>query len=79
MKIKVKVRANSEEQSVEKISPKLFSEEGFEGMYYVKVKASPEGNKANIELLKLLRKYFDKSVKIKSGFTSKLKIVEVIE
>lgn len=79
MKIRVKVKANASEQGVEKLDEKLFSEDGFDGMYYVKVKAGAEGNKANIELLKLLTRYFKKEVKIKSGFTSRVKIVEVLE
>ena len=77
MKIKIKVKPNSGEQSVEKISPELFSEEGFEGLYFVKLKSSAEEGKANLELVKILTKYFKKEIKIKSGFTSRNKIVEV--
>ena len=77
MKIKIKVKVNAGEQSVEKISPELFLEEGFEGLYFVKLKSSAEGGKANLELIKVLTKYFDQAVKIKSGFTSKRKIIEV--
>jgi len=96
MKIKVKVKPNAGEQGVEKLDEKLFHEEGFDGMYYVKVKSGAEGNKANIELLKLLTRYFNttgvypdksplkistkgKEVKIKAGFTSRVKIVEVLD
>jgi len=78
MKIKVKVRANAGEQNVEKISSELFSEEGFCGLYFVKLKSSAEGGRANLELVKILSKYFGKEVKIKSGFTSRMKIVEVL-
>jgi uncharacterized protein (TIGR00251 family) len=77
MKIKVKVKTNSGEQVVEKISKDLFFEEGFEALYFVKLKSSAEGGKANLELVKLLSKYFGKEVKIKSGFSSRMKIVEV--
>ncbi|MEK6812201.1 MAG: DUF167 domain-containing protein [Nanoarchaeota archaeon] len=67
VKIKVKVKPNSRKQSVEK-----------EGeTYLVQVKSPAENNKANIEVIKLLEKYFKKSVKIKSGLTSRNKIVEV--
>ena len=78
MKIKVKVRPNAGEQKVEKISDELFSEEGFEGLYFVRLKSSAEDGKANLELIKLLNKYFSKEVKIKSGFTSRNKIVEIL-
>ena len=77
MKIKVKVKANAGEQGVEKISSELFSEEGFEGLYFVKLKSSAEEGKANLELVKLLGKYFGREVKITSGFRSRNKIVEV--
>lgn len=77
MLIKVKVKPKAGEQSVERISPRLFSEEGFEALYFVKLKAVPLGGMANIELLKLLKKYFGRDVRIRSGFTSRDKIVEV--
>lgn len=77
MLIKVKVKTNAEEQAVEKVPESVFSEEGFEGLYFVKLKASPQGGKANLELIKVLSKYFQKNVKIKSGYTSKLKVLEV--
>lgn len=47
--------------------------------YLIYLKSAPEDGKANIELLKLLKKYFKKEVRIKSGKTSKNKIVEVEE
>ena len=68
MKIKVKVKPNSKEQSIEKK----------ENFYLVKLKSLPKDNKANLELIKLLKKHFKKDVKIKSGFTSRRKIVEII-
>lgn len=77
MKIKVKVRPSAGEQGVEKVPESLFSEEGFEGLYFVKLKSSAEGGKANLELVKVLSKFFGKDVKIRSGFTSRMKIVEV--
>ena len=44
----------------------------------VRVSAPPRDGKANNELIKLLRKYFKaKSVRIISGHTSKVKIVEI--
>ena len=79
MLIKVKVKSRAGEQSVERIPPRLFRENGFEALYFVKLKAPPIGGGANIELLKLLKKYFGREVKIKSGFTSGDKIIEVEE
>ena len=78
MFIKVKIKPHAGEQSVERISPRLFNEEGFEALYFVKLKAAPIGGGANIELLKLLKKYFGKNARIRSGFTSRNKIVEII-
>lgn len=49
-----------------------------ESEYEVFVKAEAENNKANIEMISLLEKYFGKKVKIKRGFKSREKVVEVI-
>ena len=68
MKIKIKFHPNSSQEKIEKIS-----DENFE----VWLKEKPIDGKANIELCKILKKYFKKSVKIKSGFTSRNKIIEV--
>ena len=70
MKIKIKFHPNSSQEKIEKISDKN---------YEVWLKEKPIDGKANIELIKLLRKYFGKSIKIKSGFTSRNKIVEILE
>ena len=70
MLIKVKVKTHSGEQAVENLSENMFS---------VKLKESPENGKANLELIKILSKYFKKKVKIKSGFTSRNKVVEIEE
>ncbi|MEM4230405.1 MAG: DUF167 domain-containing protein [Candidatus Pacearchaeota archaeon] len=51
-----------------------------ENTLYIKLKESPENNKANIELINLLAKHFNKSVnhiKILRGKTSRNKIVEI--
>ena len=68
MIIKIKLHPNSSQEKIEKIS-----DENFE----VWLKEKPIDNKANIELIKLLKKYFGKQVKIKSGFTSRNKIIEI--
>lgn len=67
MILKVKVKPNSKKQEIEKK----------EGFYLVHLKSFPKNNKANMELIKLLKKHFKKKVKIKSGFTSRIKVVEL--
>jgi len=69
MIIRVKVKTNSSEQGIEKVGEE----------YIVRLKSLPEDGKANMELIKLLSKYFDSEVRIKSGFTSKHKIVQVFD
>mgnify|MGYP001615942538 CR=1 FL=1 len=67
MIIRVKVKTSSGKQEVIK--------KGEE--YSAYLKSAPENNKANIELIKLLEKYFKKQAKIKTGFTSKRKTIEI--
>ncbi|MEA3248302.1 MAG: DUF167 domain-containing protein [Nanoarchaeota archaeon] len=69
MRINIKVQPNSGRQVIQKIS---------EEEYKVFLKKSPEDNKANKELIKLLKKHFKKEIKIIKGFTSKRKTIEVI-
>ena len=67
MKIHVKVKLSSGKQEITKK----------ENIYIVNLKSAPENNKANVELVKLLQKFFNRNVKIKSGFNSKNKTVEI--
>ena len=70
MIIKVKVKPNSKEEKVEKIS---------DDSYILSVKEPAEDNKANIRVINLLSKEFDISfnkIKIKNP-TSTEKIVEI--
>ena len=69
-KIKVKVHPNSSRSKIEKIK---------ENEYEMWISEKPINNKANSEVLKMLKKYFKKDVVIKSGFKSKNKIVEILE
>lgn len=72
MIIKVKAKPNSSEQIVEEK----------EEVLHVSLKESPEHNKANIELISLLSKYFNTSVanvRILRGKTSRNKLIEVKE
>jgi len=68
MKIKIKVFPKSGREEIIRIS----DEE-----YKVYLKKPAVGGKANIELLKLLKKHFGKEVKIKSGLGSRNKMTEL--
>lgn len=68
MKIEVKVIPNSSKKEVLKISDKE---------YKVYLNKAPEKNKANEELVKTLKNYFNRKVSIYSGLTSRRKIIEV--
>lgn len=48
------------------------------GILKIALKAHPENGKANVELVKFLKKQLKKDVKIISGFTSKKKIVRIL-
>ena len=69
IKIKVKLHPNSSQEKIEKKSKEK---------YEVWLKEKPIDNKANETLVKVLKKYFGKEVRIKSGLTSRNKIVEVV-
>ena len=48
-----------------------------DGVLFVRVKAPARDNKANIAVLRLLRKHFRKEVRLVAGLTGKRKIVEI--
>jgi len=48
-----------------------------ENVLYVEIKSNPEKGKANKEIVKELKKFFESEIKIISGFKSKEKIVEI--
>ncbi|MGK7877523.1 MAG: DUF167 domain-containing protein [Xenococcaceae cyanobacterium] len=71
MKIKVKVKPNSKQQKIE---------ESAEGSLAVRLKSPPIDGKANQELIELLAKKFKvakSQIYIKSGLSSKNKLVEI--
>jgi len=73
MKIFVKVKPRAKEERVIKLSDTNFK---------VWVKESPEKGRANRAVLKALADYFGTSpsnIKIISGSTSKLKVIEIIK
>lgn len=68
MIINIKVKSSSGRQEIKKIS---------ENEYKIFLKNPSEDNKANIELLKLLRQHFKVNAKIIKGLKSKNKIVRI--
>ena len=70
MRITVEVKADSREESIEKIG---------ENRYSVRVKAARKKGKANKALLKRLKKHFGGTATILSGLTSTIKIVEIVK
>jgi uncharacterized protein (TIGR00251 family) len=70
-KIEIKLHPNSSKEKIEKLS---------KSKYEIWVKEKPIGNKANIKIVKLLKKFFKaQDVKILSGFTGRKKRVEIID
>ena len=65
--IKIKVKANAKENKIEAAD---------ENSYNVFVKEKAENNKANLAVVKLLSKFFNKQVYIKRGLKSKTKIID---
>jgi len=68
LRITVDVKADSREDKVEKTG---------ENTYLVRVKAARKKGKANIAVLKLLKKHFKHSATIISGHTSTRKIIDI--
>lgn len=72
MRIEVKVRTNSKNTEVIPV----------DGIYKVKLKSKPLDNRANLELIDTLSKYFNVSklsVTILKGLKSSNKLVEISE
>jgi uncharacterized protein (TIGR00251 family) len=70
MIIKIKVKPQSGRQEIKKIS---------ENEYLVYLKKPPEDNRANLELIGLLKKYFSRNINIIKGLKSKNKLIRVGE
>lgn len=68
MKINIKVKPNSRKQEIKKTI----------NNYIIHLKQPANNNKANLELIRLLRKHFSKDIKIIKDLTSRNKVVEVI-
>ena len=70
MKIKIKVHTSTSQEKIEKISDKE---------YEIWIKEKPVKGKANKEIIRMLKNYFDcLEVKINSGFNSRDKVVEIL-
>lgn len=70
-KFKIIVKPDSKESKID----------GFDkerNAYRISIKARPENNKANIEVIKFLSKLLKRKVKIASGLKSKEKIIEIV-
>lgn len=73
MRIFVRVKPKAKEEKVEKVD---------ENNYKVSVKEPPEKGRANLAVIQALADYFGIStskIKIVSGFSSKQKVLEVID
>ena len=68
MKIKVKVHANSSQEKVLELD---------DGSFEVWLKEKAVDGKANLMLIKGLKKFLGKEVEIVSGFASRKKVVDV--
>lgn len=67
----IKVKSNSKQQIIE---------EALDGSLTIHLKSPPVDGKANKELIEILAKRFDVSksqIKIKSGLSSKTKLIEI--
>lgn len=71
MKISIKIHPNSSQEKIQEIEK--------DKSYEVWIREKPVDNKANIQLLKILKKHFKKEVQIVSGFSSRNKIVEIAD
>jgi uncharacterized protein (TIGR00251 family) len=68
MIVRIRVYPHSGREEIERIS---------EDYYKVYLKKPAEDNKANIELLKMLKRYFRREVRIIKGLRSRDKVVKV--
>ncbi len=66
--MKIKIHPNSSKEEIKKINKDNLE---------IWVKEKPINNKVNLKLIKILKKYFKKQVKIKSGLKSRNKIIEI--
>ncbi len=68
-KFKIIAKPNSKENKIERYDAERKA-------YIVSVKAKPEDNKANIEMIKFLSRELEGKVRIASGFRGREKIIQ---
>ena len=71
-RITLHVKPNSRKTEILSVGPG-------EKIVHLAVAAPPEDNKANVEIVRFLSKELKQKVRIKSGLTSKRKVVEIVE
>ncbi|MBS3104783.1 DUF167 domain-containing protein [Candidatus Woesearchaeota archaeon] len=71
-KFKVIVSPNAKENKIERFDKER-------NAYRISIKAKPQDNKANIEVIKFLSRMLKRKIRIYSGFKSKEKIVETVK
>ena len=69
-KFKILVKPNSKENKIERFDKERHA-------YIIHIKAKPEDNKANTEIIKFLSRLLKRKVSILSGFKSREKIIQV--
>lgn len=70
-RFKIIVKPSSRENKIENFDSQ-------KNAYRISIKAKPQGNKANIEIIKFLTKLLKKKVKIIAGLKSREKIIEIV-
>ncbi len=70
MKLKVKIHPSSTQEKIVKISDDELE---------VWIREKPIDGKANSYLEKFLRKYLGKKCKVVAGFTSRIKLIELLD
>ncbi len=70
-KFKIIVKPNSREN-------KIIGFDNERNAYRIEINAKPEGNKANIEVIKFLSRLLKKKVRIITGLKSREKIIEIV-
>ena len=68
MKIKVTVKPNKREEKIQKIG---------ENEFLVMLKAPPKHGRANVRLITMLSRHFQKNARIVHGVTSRHKIIDL--
>ena len=71
-KFRILVKPNADENKIESFDRER-------NAFRISIKAKPENNKANIEVIKFLSKTLKKKVKIISGLKSKEKMIQVTD